>query len=33
MSDHEVMHMIRVIDLGEYCEGYGELWGMTTTPI
>lgn len=24
------MHMIRVSDLYELCEGYGEFWGMTT---
>lgn len=33
MTNHEDMHMIRVIDLGDHCEGYGKFQGMTTIPI
>lgn len=33
MSDHENMQMIRVSDLDEHYEGWGEFWGMTAAHI
>ena len=33
MNDNEDMQVIRVSDLDEHYEGYGEFWGMTASPI